>query len=147
MSASEKFIPVVFMAAMVFWFVRNLQNSNNRAMSFGKSRARLQGDGGKRTTFEDVAGIDESKEELQEAYDDVLATDRYLDAVRADEAEARELQVSGVPFFVIDGRLAVAGAQPPEVLLEVLQRAWTEREPELEVIDGGEACGPDDCEI
>jgi predicted DsbA family dithiol-disulfide isomerase len=60
--------------------------------------------------------------------DDVLATDRYLDAVRADEAEARELQVSGVPFFVIDRRYAVAGAQPTEVLVGALRRAWAERE-------------------
>lgn len=60
--------------------------------------------------------------------DDVLATDRYLDEVRADEAEAHALQVSGVPFFVIDRRYAVAGAQPTEVLVGALRRAWAERE-------------------
>jgi predicted DsbA family dithiol-disulfide isomerase len=60
--------------------------------------------------------------------DDVLATDRYLAEVRADEEQARALQVSGVPFFVIDRRYAVAGAQPAEVLVGVLQRAWAERE-------------------
>jgi predicted DsbA family dithiol-disulfide isomerase len=66
---------------------------------------------------------------------------------RRDELLASQLQVTGVPFFVIDGRLAVAGAQPPEVLLEVLQRAWSDREPHLEVVGEGEACGPEGCEI
>jgi len=77
----------------------------------------------------------------------VLETDAFADDVRADELLASQLQITGVPFFVFDGRLAVAGAQPPEVLLEVLQRAWSEREPELEVIAEGEICGPEGCEI
>jgi predicted DsbA family dithiol-disulfide isomerase len=59
---------------------------------------------------------------------DVLATDRYLAEVRADEAEARAMQVSGVPFFVIDRRYAVPGAQPVEVLVGALRQAWAERE-------------------
>jgi cell division protease FtsH len=62
-------IPVIVLVALAFWLMRNLQSSNNRAMSFGRSRARLQGDGGRRTTFADVAGIEESKEELQEIVD------------------------------------------------------------------------------
>jgi predicted DsbA family dithiol-disulfide isomerase len=60
--------------------------------------------------------------------DDVLASERYLDEVRADEAEARALQVSGVPFFVIDRRYAVAGAQPTQVLVGAMRQAWAERE-------------------
>ena len=51
----------------------------------------------------------------------------FADEVRADEAEARALQVSGVPFFVIDRRYAVSGAQPPDVLLQVLDQAWEAR--------------------
>ena len=62
-------IPVVIMLGALVWFVRNLQGSNGRAMQFGKSRARLQAEGAKRITFEDVAGIEESKEELQEIVD------------------------------------------------------------------------------
>lgn len=60
--------------------------------------------------------------------DEVLSTDRYLDEVRSDEAEARALQVTGVPFFVIDRRYAVAGAQPTAVLVGALREAWAERE-------------------
>ena len=59
---------------------------------------------------------------------ELLAGDRFVAEVRADEEEARALQVSGVPFFVIDRRYAVAGAQPPDQLLGALSRAWAERQ-------------------
>jgi cell division protease FtsH len=62
-------LPVVVMVIVVVWFVRNLQGNNGRAMSFGKSKARLQTEGARRFTFEDVAGIDECKEELEEIID------------------------------------------------------------------------------
>lgn len=75
----------------------------------------------------------------------VLTTDAFAEEVRIDEATAASMQVTGVPFFVFDRRLAVAGAQPPEVLLQVLQRSWSEREPALEVIEG-EVCGPGGCD-
>ena len=64
------------------------------------------------------AGLDENEVK------DVLASERYADAVRGDEAFARELGISGVPFFVLAGRLGVSGAQPPEVLLGALDQAW-----------------------
>jgi len=63
------FLPLVVMVLLFMWFMRNLQGTNGRAMSFGKSRAKLQSEGSKRVTFEDVAGIDESKEELSEIID------------------------------------------------------------------------------
>jgi cell division protease FtsH len=52
----------------IFWFFlfRQMQGGNNKAMSFGKSRARLVNHSDKVVTFEDVAGVDEAKEELQE---------------------------------------------------------------------------------
>ena len=57
---------------------------------------------------------------------DVLASDRYADAVRADEAEARALGISGVPFFVIDRRYGVSGAQPADLFVQGLAQAWGE---------------------
>jgi predicted DsbA family dithiol-disulfide isomerase len=54
----------------------------------------------------------------------VLEGDDYADAVRADEQLAARYGISGVPFFVADGKYAVSGAQPPEVLLELLRRAY-----------------------
>ncbi|HEU4697855.1 MAG TPA: DsbA family oxidoreductase [Gemmatimonadales bacterium] len=56
----------------------------------------------------------------------MLASDAYAAAVRADEARARMFGITGVPFFAIDERVGVSGAQPPEVLLEVLREAWRE---------------------
>jgi len=48
-----------------------------------------------------------------------LASDRYADDVRRDEARARELGIGGVPFFLFNGELGVSGAQPPEVFAQV----------------------------
>jgi predicted DsbA family dithiol-disulfide isomerase len=57
---------------------------------------------------------------------DVLATDRYADDVRADIDEAHALGISGVPFFVLDRRYGVSGAQPAELLRQALEQAHTE---------------------
>jgi predicted DsbA family dithiol-disulfide isomerase len=57
---------------------------------------------------------------------DVLERDAYLDAVAADVRDARSLGVSGVPFFVLDGRYGVSGAQATEVFSEALTAAWRE---------------------
>jgi predicted DsbA family dithiol-disulfide isomerase len=75
---------------------------------------------------------------------DTLATDRYAAEVREDEATARGLGISAVPFFVVDRAFGAAGAQPPEILRDLLQRAWEARTP-LSVVADGETCGPDGC--
>jgi predicted DsbA family dithiol-disulfide isomerase len=46
--------------------------------------------------------------------------------VRADEREAAELGITGVPFFVLGRRYAVSGAQPAELLLQALRQAWAD---------------------
>jgi predicted DsbA family dithiol-disulfide isomerase len=75
---------------------------------------------------------------------EVLATDRYADAVRADEAQASAYGITGVPFFVVDGTYGVSGAQPAELLEQVLETAWRERTPSPLVPVGGAAPGCDD---
>ncbi|HEY0195238.1 MAG TPA: DsbA family oxidoreductase [Kofleriaceae bacterium] len=66
--------------------------------------------------------------------------------VRADEAQARELGIDGVPFFVLAGRLGVSGAQPAETLRAALDQAWSDfHPPGLETFAEGAACGPDGC--
>jgi predicted DsbA family dithiol-disulfide isomerase len=57
---------------------------------------------------------------------EALASGRFADEVREDERTAQELGIRGVPFFVIDRRYGVSGAQSPEVLLSALQRAREE---------------------
>jgi predicted DsbA family dithiol-disulfide isomerase len=77
-----------------------------------------------------------------------LAEQRYAAAVRSDEAEAAQLGISGVPFFVVDRKYGVNGAQPPEQILELLRRAWSEAHPLTVVGAGdGQACGPDGCPV
>jgi predicted DsbA family dithiol-disulfide isomerase len=75
----------------------------------------------------------------------VLESDQYADAVRADEAEARELGISGVPFFVIDRRYGVSGAQPADALLQVLDQAWAESHPTPQLIAVGAAASDTTC--
>jgi predicted DsbA family dithiol-disulfide isomerase len=75
----------------------------------------------------------------------VLASDRFSEEVRAEEDEARELGITGVPFFVFDERLAVSGAQPAAVLLGALKQAFTERAPKLAQFEEGAMCGPEGC--
>jgi predicted DsbA family dithiol-disulfide isomerase len=63
--------------------------------------------------------------------DDVLrslAGDEYLNAVRADQRTAMQYGIQGVPFFVIDGRYGVSGAQPAEAFRQALSQVATERE-------------------
>jgi predicted DsbA family dithiol-disulfide isomerase len=63
------------------------------------------------------AGLDEDETRK------VVAGQDFADAVRSDERRASELGITGVPFFVANERLAVSGAQPSEVLAELLSRA------------------------
>lgn len=56
-----------------------------------------------------------------------LESDAWMREVRADEQEAREIGVSGVPFFAFDRRFAVGGAQRSAVFLQALEKAWAER--------------------
>lgn len=65
---------------------------------------------------------------------DMLAGDAYKDEVRADEQEAAELGIRGVPFFVLNRKYGVSGAQPPEVLAQALQQAWEEEHPKLTLL-------------
>lgn len=76
---------------------------------------------GERETLEDVAArIGLNPVEV----DDVLDSDEYADFVKFDEATARDqLNVTGVPFFVFDQRIALSGAQPTEVFVQVLEKA------------------------
>lgn len=55
---------------------------------------------------------------------EVLEGDRYADAVRADERRAQSLGISGVPFFLIEGKFAIPGAQSVERFAMALDRAW-----------------------
>ena len=55
----------------------------------------------------------------------VIEGDAYSDAVRADEERAAEFGISGVPFFALDEKYGISGAQSPEVMLDALRQAAT----------------------
>ena len=55
-----------------------------------------------------------------------LAEEALVDEVRGDEREAAAIGITGVPFFVLNRRYAVSGAQPSEILLQALRRTWAE---------------------
>lgn len=82
---------------------------------------------------------------------ELFSTDKYADAVRHDFAEGRALGISGVPFFVIDRKFGLSGAQPAETFTAALEQAWQESHPLTMVSSGAGsvadagACGPDGC--
>jgi predicted DsbA family dithiol-disulfide isomerase len=88
-----------------------------------------------------TAGLDE------ERVREVLESREYDADVDRDIAEAGALGATGVPFFVIDRKYGVAGAQPTEVFTQILDRAWTESHPKLDLVGGDDVCGPDGCAI
>ena len=95
----------------------------------------------------DLSGIYRQQRRYDEAAQ-VLADDAYADAVRADEADGRALGVTGVPFFVVDRAYGVSGAQPADVLLPVLEKAWSEAHP-LQMVGGADnaSCANGSCEV
>jgi predicted DsbA family dithiol-disulfide isomerase len=78
---------------------------------------------------------------------EVLTSDRYADEVEADIRQAVSYGATGVPFFVIDQKYGISGAQPVDTFRQVLDRAWAGAHPAIEVIGGEDACGPDGCAI
>lgn len=94
---------------------------------------------GERETLEDVAArIGLNPVEV----DDLLDSEEYADFVKFDQEVAHEqLKVTGVPFFVFDQRVALAGAQPKEVFLQVFEKA-------LDTSTNSQAaqCSPETCD-
>ncbi|MCU1604572.1 MAG: putative dithiol-disulfide isomerase [Modestobacter sp.] len=75
-----------------------------------------------------------------------LTDRRYLAAVHEDIATARALGATGVPFFVVDRTYGAAGAQPADVLLQLLERAWADSHPLL-TVPAADGCTDDSCVV
>lgn len=97
--------------------------------------------GDRETLVRLAAGAGLDADEVRNA----LVEQTYADAVRADEAAARSFGISGVPFFVLDRRYGISGAQPAEQLLQGLRQVWAEAHPLQTVGAGAPVCGPDGC--
>lgn len=76
----------------------------------------------------------------------MLSGSEYTDEVRKDIYESRQIGVNGVPFFVIDRKYAVSGAQAPETFLKMLNTIWTEHEKEKATLttQNGAVCSPEE---
>jgi len=74
-------------------------------------------------------GLDEA------AAREALESERYLAAVRTDQKQASAYGISGVPFFVIDGKYGVSGAQPPAAFTQIVRQIWAERSSETEELE------------
>jgi len=84
-------------------------------------------------------GLDEK--EIKE----MLASDAFAKEVKQDEMQAQSIGVRGVPFFVLNDKYAVSGAQSPDTFLEVLNQTWKEFEEEKQplIVTEGESCSVD----
>ena len=82
---------------------------------------------------------------------EVLASTTYAEQVAADQAQALAYGANGVPFFVIDEKYGVSGAQPVEVFREALRRANADSKPVTLITSPGttddSTCGPDGCPV
>ncbi|MEJ2899971.1 DsbA family oxidoreductase [Acinetobacter sp. NS-4] len=100
---------------------------------------------GERETLEDVAArIGLNPVEV----DDLLNSEEYADFVKFDEDVARDqLKVTGVPFFVFDQRIALAGAQPREVFLQVMEKAQQAPQQANMPAEDTAVCKEDNCDL
>lgn len=74
--------------------------------------------------------------------DEVLNSERYAEDVRADEIQAAQLGIHGVPYFVVGGKYGLSGAQPVDILKQAITEALTD---EAEEKLNGMTCGVDGC--
>ena len=72
------FLPLLFFGAILLFMMRQAQGSNNQTLSFGRSRARLLIGNKPSVTFSDVAGVEESKAELQEIVEFLMYPERFV---------------------------------------------------------------------
>jgi len=77
LAALISWAPMLILIAVWIFFMRQMQSGGNRALAFGKSRARLSSNQDKKVTFKDVAGIDEAKEEVQEIIEFLKEPQRF----------------------------------------------------------------------
>lgn len=98
----------------------------------------------------DHAALAELAEEVglnREGAEKMLAGNEFADAVRADEQLAQQYRITGVPFFLINKKYALSGAQPTEMFVQALQKIIAEDEITVLNDHDGMICDDDGCEI
>jgi len=79
LTLAGNFLPLLLVAGLLYFLFSQTQGGGNRVMQFGKSRARLHTDNQRRVTFDDVAGVEEEKQELMEIVDFLRYPKKYLE--------------------------------------------------------------------
>lgn len=99
-------------------------------------------------TIAEVSGLDK-----QEALSVINDKNAYANDVRIDESIAQQYQISGVPYFIINQKYAISGAQPLETFVGALQQVWEEENPapklqELSAEEGNDmSCNDGSCSV
>ena len=83
----------------------------------------------------------------REAIEKILASDEMADAVRADEQTAQQYRITGVPFFLINKKYALTGAQPTDMFVQALKKVIAEDEITILNNQDGAICDDDSCEL
>jgi ATP-dependent metalloprotease FtsH len=148
--------PILLLGLLWIFMIRQMQASGNKALSFGKSRARMMSNQQKRVTFKDVAGVDEAKEELKEIIEFLKDPQKFQKLggripkgvlmmgppgtgktllARAVAGEA------GVPFFSISGSefvemfVGVGASVHPDTKVLIRQGGTTKLQPIGQLVD------------
>ncbi len=78
----------------------------------------------------------------------MLRGDSYAAEVRAEARRAQQLGSRGVPFFVLDEKYAVSGAQPAELFLQALEQTWADAHPLVEIAEASmDSCADENCAV
>lgn len=83
----------------------------------------------------------------REAVEKMLASNEMAEEVRADESTAQQYGITGVPFFLINKKYAITGAQSTETIVQTLKKVIAESEITILNNDDGMICDDDGCEI
>lgn len=116
--------PNTFDAHRAMWFAQQRGKQDDLAEALFHAYFTEGRDIGDRQTLVDVAsenGLDGNEVR------DFLASDKGAEEVRAEESAGHRLGIRGVPYFVLNGRYAISGAQPPDIFVSALQKAEADR--------------------
>lgn len=83
----------------------------------------------------------------REAVEKLLSSDKFADAVRADEQKAQEYGIRAVPFYLINKKYAITGAQPTDVLVQTLKKIIAEEKMVVVNDQNGAICDENGCKI
>lgn len=144
---NENAVPAnTFMAHRLIHFAQNLGKGSEMEEALFKAHFTDGKDVNDVKSLVEIAGeIGLNKEEVNE----LLTSEKHTDNVKKDIVEASQLKIQGVPFFVIDRKYGLSGAQPVDAFKQALTQAYEESKPQFEMkgTADGDACGPEGCEV